>query len=354
LKLEDFGWTPILADHFRSHAAPVLTPARVATTYTHLYRLLTVEGETMAAVSGRFRHEARGQQDFPATGDFVAMELRPGDERATIQAVMPRSTCFSRKAPGTRAQEQVVAANIDTVFLTAGLDGDFNPRRWSAPWCWPGRAGRTPSSSSRRRTSAPTSRQRGRRWRRRRTACPSWSRARRPEKAWPISTPTCLPGRTVALLGSSGTGKSTLVNRLLGYDKQRTLAVRESDDRGRHTTTHRELIPLPSGALVIDTPGLREIQLWAGEASLGEAFSDIAAFAETCRFRDCQHKGEPGCGVAAALADGRLDAARLESHRRLGKELRFLAVREDVGLQQAQKARWKSIHKQARNHRPRG
>ena len=130
--------------------------------------------------------------------------------------------------------------------------------------------------------------------------------------------------------------------------------MRAGDDRGRHATTHRELITLPSGALIIDTPGLREIQLWAGEGSLGEAFSDIAALAEACRFRDCQHNGEPGCGVAAALADGRLDEARLESQRKLEKELHFLAVREDVGLQQAQKARWKSIHKQAKKHRPRG
>jgi ribosome biogenesis GTPase / thiamine phosphate phosphatase len=354
LKLEDFGWTPLLADHFRSYAATGLSPARVATTYTHLYRLLTVEGETMAAVSGRFRHEARGQQDFPATGDFVAMELRPGEERATIQAVLPRSTCFSRKAPGTRAQEQVVAANIDTVFLTAGLDGDFNPRRVERTLVLAWESGANPVVVLTKADVCADVDAKRKAMEEATNGVPVLVTSAATGEGLADLDAYLLPGRTVALLGSSGTGKSTLVNRLLGYDKQRTLAVRESDDRGRHTTTHRELIPLPSGALVIDTPGLREIQLWAGEASLGEAFSDIAAFAETCRFRDCEHKGEPGCGVAAALADGRLDAARLESHRRLGKELRFLAVREDVGLQQAQKARWKSIHKQARNHRPRG
>jgi ribosome biogenesis GTPase len=160
-------------------------------------------------------------------------------------------------------------------------------------------------------------------------------------------------GQTVALLGSSGVGKSTLVNRLLGYDRQKTLTVREGDDRGRHTTTHRELIPLPAGGMLVDTPGLREIQLWAGDASLGDAFSDVAELARACRFRDCTHQQEPGCAVRAAVEDGRLDASRLASHHKLARELRYLEVREDVGLQQAQKQRWKAIHKAARHHKPR-
>jgi ribosome biogenesis GTPase len=161
------------------------------------------------------------------------------------------------------------------------------------------------------------------------------------------------PGRTAALIGSSGVGKSTLVNRLLGAERQRTNAVRTHDSRGRHTTTHRELLRLPSGALLIDTPGLRELQLWAAPDALEGTFADVDALAAACRFADCAHAGEPGCAVMAAAADGTLGPARLESYRKLQRELRHLALRQDERGQREQKQRWKAIHKAARNHRPR-
>ena len=353
MKLDEFGWSSSLDEQFRARAGAGLGPARVVATYTHLYRLVTAEGEKLGSVSGRLRHVARGPQDFPATGDWVVAELRSGDDRATIHDVLPRASCFSRRAAGARAEEQVVAANVDTVFLVAGLDGDFNPRRVERALVLSWESGASPVVVL---TKADL--------------CADVAARRQEMEAAAAGVPVVVTsastgegvedlgahlvrGRTVALLGSSGVGKSTLVNRLLGYDRQRTLTVRESDDRGRHATTFRELIPLPSGALVIDTPGLREIQLWAGEESLGDAFADVAERASACRFRDCRHEGEPGCAVQAAVDAGTLDPARLASYHKLGRELRHLEIRQDVGLQQAQKARWKSIHKQARKHRPR-
>lgn len=348
MELEDLGWTSSWEESFKQKAAPGLVPARVAATYTHLFRLLTGSDECLASVSGRFRHEARGPEDYPTTGDFVAID-RPGEsDRATIHSVLPRRSAFSRRAAGKHSAEQVVAANVDTVFLLAGLDGDFNPRRVERAMVLAFESGASPVIVLNKAD-----------------VCSEVEPLRAKMELVAAGAPVHVisaatgdgvaalmahirRGETVALLGSSGVGKSTLVNRLLGYERQRTLAVRESDDKGRHTTTHRELIPLPSGALLIDTPGLREIQLWAGDQSLEEAFEDVAAIAQACRFRDCGHSNEPGCAVRAAVEDGRLAADRLRSHEKLARELAHLERRQDLGAQLAQKAQWKAIHKQAR------
>ena len=161
------------------------------------------------------------------------------------------------------------------------------------------------------------------------------------------------PGKTVTLLGSSGVGKSTLLNRLLGDERQRTFAVRESDSRGRHTTTHREMFLLPGGALVVDTPGLRELQLWGDEEDLDLSFVDITALAAGCRFTNCRHDSEPGCEVQAAITAGTLAVERLASYRKLEAELAHLERQKDQRLQLEQKAKWKAIHKAARKHHPR-
>ena len=348
--LETYGWSPFFAASFEDHLAAGRIPARVAAAYTHLYRLYTSDGEVLAEVAGRLRHAAAGPEDFPAVGDWVAAEPRPGEERATIHAVLPRRGRLSRKVAGTTTGEQVLAANLDTLFLVAGLDGDFNPRRIERALVIGWDSGAEPVVVLSKADLCPDAPGRVREVE---AVAPSASVvavSAREGQGLDALGPWLQSGRTVALIGSSGVGKSTLLNRLLGAERQTTREVRASDDRGRHTTSHRELFLLPGGALVVDTPGLREIQLWSDEGALDSAFGDVAALAAGCRFGDCAHETEPGCAVRAALESGELPGERFASYRKLEAELRHLERQKDLRKQLEEKARWKAIHKAQRKH----
>jgi ribosome biogenesis GTPase len=281
---------------------------------------------------------------MPVVGDWVAARV-VGDRQAIVDAVLPRSTLFSRRAPGRREDQQPMAANIDVVFLVSGLDGDFNPRRIERYLTLAAESGAAPVIVLNKSD-----------------ACDDLAARIEETAAVAAATPivTCSaragdgldaldrflgPGRTVALLGSSGVGKSTIVNRLLGDDRFLTNDVRESDSRGRHTTTHRELVPLPRGGALIDTPGMRELQLWASQESVDVTFEEIADIAAGCRFRDCAHNGEQGCAVEAALARGDITADRFASYRKLLAEARRHEVMTDKLAALEQKRKWKVIHK---------
>lgn len=301
-----------------------------------------------ASVSGGFRHRARARADFPAVGDWVIVQPRRGEAKAVIQALLPRRTAVSRKQAGEVVDAQVIAANVDILLLCMGLDGDFNVRRIERYLTLAYQSGARPVVLLTKSD-----------------ACADVARAVDEVRAaamgvdvWSVSIhepATIAPvrdllseGTTAALIGSSGVGKSSLINAVFGGEVMATGGVRESDSRGRHTTTHRQLLLVPGGGVIIDTPGMREIQLWGEESGLDSSFSDIETLAERCRFRDCGHVSEPGCAVQAALESGELDGGRYRSYRKQQGELRRLAALDDPLLRIEERAKWKEIHKSAR------
>lgn len=290
------------------------TPARVVAAHGESCVIVTEEGEGSAVLSGRLQYFAASPADLPAVGDWVT--IRHG----VIDSVLPRRTAISRKGAGARKEEQILAANVDLVFIVSGLDHDFNLRRLERYLVVALDSGATPVFVLNKADLCPAPGEaldavRG-------IAAGSevlLTNAIAEDGAARIRA--CLAeGITGVLIGSSGAGKSTLVNCLLGKQAQAVSAVRESDSRGRHTTTHRQLFRLPGGGMLIDTPGLREIQLWALPERVGGAFPEIEMLARGCRFRDCRHAGEAGCAVAAAIEQGRLDESRLASFHKLERE----------------------------------
>jgi ribosome biogenesis GTPase len=351
MNLEMLGWSPFFSTHFdAAYAGRGYIAGRVALEHRNVLELQTELGEIPAEVSGRLRHHARSRADLPAVGDWVALSRGDGDERGIIHGVLPRKSCFSRSAPGEAAGEQIVAANIDTVFLVTGLDGNYNLRRIERALILAWESGASPvvvlnkadlCDDLERRVAEVEAVALG-------VSVISVSAAE--GRGIGQLEAYMAPGRTAALLGSSGVGKSTITNLLAGRDAQRTGEVSGSVGKGRHTTTRRELIVTPSGGLIIDTPGMRELGLWGDEESLRETFEDIESLAALCRFGDCRHQSEPGCAIRRGLEDGTLDPARLRNYQKMQRELLYLERRQDVNEALRVKREWKQRTKEQREH----
>ncbi|MCJ7709429.1 MAG: ribosome small subunit-dependent GTPase A [Chloroflexi bacterium] len=350
----ELGWDPGWAAAFAPFAATGRQPARVVAAHRAAWILATPGGDRDAVIAGRLRHEALGPADLPAVGDWVVVAAGSPDDGgpAVIHAILPRRTVFRRGAEeGHATDEQVLAANVDVALVVVGLDGDFNLRRLERYIAVAYSGGAIPvvvlnkadvAADLEGLQSAAGSVAPG-------TDVVAIS-ARTGDGVADLATRHLAPARTAVVLGSSGAGKSTLVNALLGREHLRTSAVREDDSRGRHTTTHRELVRLPGGALLIDTPGIRSLGVGGAGDGLDPAFADIMEIAALCRFADCRHEEEPGCAVGVALADGRLSPDRLASHRKLEKEAAHVARAGDRLLREAERKKWKAISQAASRH----
>ena len=345
--LTALGWDDALAEQFEPHARAGLTPGRVAVQHRGAYDVLTEEDELRCDVAGRLYDEAASPAELPAVGDWVAVASRPAERAGTVQAVLPRRTKFSRKTAWQASEEQVLATNVDVVLIVSSVNEDLNLRRLERYLTLAWESGARPvlvltkadlSDDVPGAVAAVESVAFG---------VPVHAISNVTGEGLDDVRAYLRPGVTAALLGSSGVGKSTLVNRLAGEELLETREIRD-DGRGRHTTTRRELVQLPGGGLVIDTPGMREVQLWIADDGLKEAFEDVTELFGQCRFTDCAHESEPGCAIKEALANGTLAPERWESYLKLQRELEHLERRLDKRAASEQRKRWRSLSAQAR------
>lgn len=342
--IKQYGWN----DSFAQALPEQKIPGRIILEHKSNYRVMTDFGEWPATLSGNYRH-SHGRDEFPSVGDWVALEQMPGEDKGIIHQLMPRSSRFARKAAGETSEMQTIAVNLDYVFLVMSLNHDFNVRRlerymvaaWDSgamPVVVLTKSDQCEDPSSYLKEVADTA-----------LGVDAFAVSAVTGAGMEAFDRYLANGKTGALLGSSGVGKSSLINALTHSDKMAVQDIREDDSKGRHTTTHRELVLLPGGGLLIDTPGMREFQLADSADGLESSFQDITSLAAECRFRDCSHQQEPGCRIQEALGTGELPEDRYASYLKLQRELDYIERKSDVAKQQAERAVWKQRTKEYRN-----
>jgi ribosome biogenesis GTPase / thiamine phosphate phosphatase len=351
MQLRELGWDEGFSHHFDEWAGKThVQPGRVFIEFNYIFRVYVAAGEMEAVLAGRLKHHAANRSELPAVGDWVVVRTRPNDERGTIVAVLPRRSRFSRKMAGQVTDEQVVAANVNVVFTVMSFDADFSLRRLERYLVLVRDSGAAAvilltkpdlADDLPARVAEVTALAGG---------TPVHVLSPKFNEGIEQVDHYLTPGRTGALLGSSGVGKTTIINRLVGSDARRTRDVREADSKGRHTTTNRELVVLPNGGLLIDTPGMREIQLWDAGAGVRETFEDIDELGAGCHFTDCRHRDEPRCAVKTAVAEGRLAPERLASYVKIEEELAHLARQQDERALLDEKRRSRVLTKAANQH----
>lgn len=342
-KIENYGWTPAWEQKITTNGQP----GRVVLAHKGSYRVVTNDGEWLAEPSGKFGFTHTREQ-YPAVGDWVVVTQMPGEQRAIIHEVLPRTSQFERKMAGRTTEIQVIAVNVDYVFLTMSLNQDFNIRRLERYLLAAYDSGASPVIVLTKKDLCDDIQPYVDELESIAFGVPIIAVSSKTGEGIEELKELFHPNKTAALLGSSGVGKSSVVNALLGAEWMAVSEIREDDAKGRHTTTHRELVLLPSGGAILDTPGMREFQLWESEDGLSESFQDIEGYAENCRFRDCQHQNEPGCEVQEAIRTGALASDRYASYVKLQRELAHLERKSDAAGQREQRAKGKELAKKIR------
>ncbi|MBZ5536419.1 MAG: ribosome small subunit-dependent GTPase A [Acidobacteriia bacterium] len=345
MQLTELGWNPYFQGHFLNEQSNGCVPGRVSEESKGYYRVMAEAGEFLAQIAGRVRYRAEERSDFPSVGDWVVLAPHASGGRASITAILPRRTLLSRKVAGRAVAEQVLATNLDLVFIVTSLNQEFKLRRVERYLTLVWQSGAQPVVLLNKADLCPDAGARSTDVARGAPGAPVHAISAANGIGLELVRQYLSVGRTGAFVGSSGVGKSTIINALLGDTLQPVQAVRQTDDRGRHTTTSRQMIMLPRGGIVVDTPGMRELQLWESDAGISKAFEDLEELAQQCRFRDCQHLGEPGCAIPQAIADGTFDRERLENYRKMQAELRFLDTKTNLEVRRAVKERWKKLCK---------
>ncbi|OAB35891.1 ribosome small subunit-dependent GTPase [Paenibacillus macquariensis subsp. defensor] len=329
MDLKKLGWNNHWEQQWKMLDRKDTVPARVIGDFGHKYRVTTAFGSDIwAEMTGKLQHELQNRSYFPAIGDWVAVQRLEGEEKVIIHGILDRMTCISRQGAGSVTHEQIIAANVDTLFLVCALNNDFNVRRIERYLIMAWNSGVNPVILLSKSDICSDVAERLHLIQEASIGVPVHVISAHNNQGFEDLSKYITTGSTVALTGSSGCGKSTIINWFSGEVIQRTQDVREGDNRGRHTTTHRELFILPHGAVMIDTPGMRELKLWEDEGGVSLTFADIEEMSTTCRFTDCMHEKEAGCAVLKAVADGEIEEKRLLNYRKTLRELNYQAQKE--------------------------